>query len=604
MKKRRILLAALAAITLAPVALPFGSQSASAIQEAGQVQGKELLALGRTLNAQQAQETIQLLGASNVTADNTIYVDGVMIDRYLHIGSDMSTGVYSSVYIKEQAPGTGIQVQIVTPQNITDVSATTYQNAAITAGAKNALLRIGTVLPVTGEGALTGLYALLESQGVKVSEHDVNTAQKEITVVSNVKTDTGMTDNQVNVIISEIKKEVAKQVQENGQKQVNSTEIVNNVVNNVINNSNTNIVGDDNVVDNSVSNEANISNEIKQELEQYADDFANTQAASNVDTVQQLDVSIEDRPWKEILAELSPAMTVEEIKAMGEPDFSDAEKYHPIIPEMYKAFMDKVNQGIRIDDLYAQTFIVEKVQPSLTTESKAAFDELRELMYQYTASFEHELKADAEAQGYEFKAIKDQWLEKLQVVEDRRNNDPELAEIIQLIANATGYAPEVYTYTEIEQEGSVISLSVAEDSAIKQTVFARFQYNLENGEISEINIATMEAEPLAQDTFNFEQVYGVAVENMYQAGIIPADYTIPGYVPEEETTEEETTEEETTEENLPADMTDDSIDPTEMEIIEEDPEAGQDPIEEPTLEGEEVDPNAPVEEELEVVNPA
>ncbi|MGF3183548.1 DUF1002 domain-containing protein [Facklamia sp. P12934] len=586
MKKQKVLLLALAALTTFPASMPLISQSAMAVEQAEQTLQVEKLALGATLNSQQAQQTIQLLGANQVTPENTIYVNGVMIDRYLNIGSDASTDVYSSVYIKPQAPGTGIKVQIVTPENITAVSATTYQNAAITAGAQNALLKIGSFLPVTGEGALTGLYALLESQGVEVKQHDMQTAQKEISVVNNVKTETGLTDAQVNVIIAEIKKEVAAQVQNNGQ--VNSTEIVNTVVNNVINN--TNIEGDGNVVDNSVATDVEISNQTKQELEQYANDFAQTDAAANEDTVQQLDASIEDKKWDNILAQLEPKMTIDEIKAVETPDFSDTEKYHEILPALYNRFKQAVDQGIRVDDIYAHTFIIEAIQPELTVETKAELDNFRELLYQYTASFEGDLKAAAENEGFEFQPIKDLWMAKLQEAENLESSDASLAEIIQLIANATGFAPQVYTYTDIEQDDKVISLSVAEDSSTKITTVARFEYDLETGVISEVDPVSMEAVPLNQDTYDFNAVYGVNVENNYIANKIPVDYRIPGYTPVE-STEEETTLEEMVEEPVDSVETQTPAEEPTEELLEEEAPS-EESVDEtvPTEETESVDP--------------
>ncbi|MCR8969325.1 DUF1002 domain-containing protein [Facklamia sp. 7083-14-GEN3] len=580
MKKQKVLLLALAALTALPASMPLISQSALAVEQAGQTLQQEKLALGATLNSQQAQQTIQLLGASSVTAENTIYVDGVMIDRYLNIGSDASTDVYSSVYIKPQAAGTGIKVQIVTPENITDVSATTYQNAAITAGAQNTLLKIGSFLPVTGEGALTGLYALLESQGVVVKQHDMQTAQNEISVVSNVKTETGLTDSQVNVIIAEIKKEVASQVQNNGQ--ANSTEIVNTVINNVINN--TEVNGDGNVVDNSVATDVTISDETKQELEQYANDFAQTDAAANKDTVGQLDASIEDKKWGDILAQLQPSMTIDQIKEVETPDFSDTEKYHEILPALYNRFKEAVEQGIRVDDIYAHTFVLEAIQPDLTVETKAELDNLRELLYQYTATFEGDLKEAAENEGFEFQPIKDQWMAKLQEVENLESSDVALAEIIQLVANATGFAPQVYTYTDIEQDDKVISLSVAEDSPTKMSTLARFEYDLETGVISEVDPVSMEAVPLSQDTYDFNAVYGVNVENNYLANEVPVDYMIPGYTPVESTEEETTLEE----------MVEEPVGSVETQTPEEEP--AEDVLEEEAPSEKNMDETVPAEE--------
>lgn len=112
-----------------------------------------LMSLGDTLNVEQADMTKQLLGAQDVTPENTIRIDGTTVNKYLNDGSTASTQVFSSAYIQGQDENYGVRVQIVTPQNITLVSPMTYQNAAITAGAKDVLVRVATVVEVTGEGA-------------------------------------------------------------------------------------------------------------------------------------------------------------------------------------------------------------------------------------------------------------------------------------------------------------------------------------------------------------------------------------------------------------------------------------------------------------------
>lgn len=561
MKKQKILFTALAALVLAPVAVPITTQSVQAVTEASQVQQAQMLALGGTLNAQEAQQTIALLGAGSVTPDNTIYVDGNMINRYLNDGSNASTQVYSSAYIAPQQEGYGVQVQIVTPQNITQVSSTTYQNAAITAGARNALIKIGTITPVTGEGALTGVYALLESQGVAINPQDVQTAQNEIVVVQNVQEDTQLSDEVVNNIIAEIKKEVIIQNEENNGN-VNTTEIVNTVVNQVINN--TNIVGDGNVVDNSaeIDNQIDISNETIQELENYAQDFAQTDAAQNVDTLEQIEVSFEaEGPWSGILAQqpVEATMTIEDIIAteadyFGSEDqesvFAGVEAYHPIVESLYTVFYDYVEQGLLIEELYSHTFVVESLlAEDLTAETQAAVNELRILMYQYAANFDEAQAQEAADLGVEYIPVKDQWLNQISAAENTRVSDPSLAEIIQLTANATGLAPEVYSYQEFNQEGSLIDFSVVWDSVTHQSIMGRFIFDLETQTFSEIDYLTDSPMALQSMTFDFQSLYGVAVENNYQGMPVPADYTIPGYVPEEETTEE-ITEEETTEETV------------------------------------------------------
>ena len=506
MKKSKILFAALAALTVSPNVMPLVLNSNQVLHAVGQEQGQSLMALGASLNQQQMQETIQLLGASQVAANNTITVDGNMINKYLQIGADSSVDVYSSVYVEAQAPGSGVQVQIVTPQNITLVSNTTYQNAAITAGAKDALVRVASTIPVTGEGALTGLYALLEKQGVKVNQNDVKVAQAEITIVDKIKQNSGLTDDQVNKIMAEIKKAVAKKVQ--AGETVDGQAIVKAVLE---------------------SMNLQVSDDAFKILVQFANDFAKTQAAANKETENQIDQSINDPDWASVLANAKATMSVEDIKSIGKPDFSDTQKYHAILPAMYDKFFEYVSEGKRIDDLYSHTFILEAMDSNLSVETRAALDQLRELMYQYTAAI---FEAD----------VKDEWMNKLQAIDSIRKDNPVLAEIIQETAIKTGYAPEAYAYQNFQQVDNIISFDVADSTPDKNTVLAHFQYDVSNGELSIMDVTSGEYVPLSQ--FDLGALYNVQVDNNYAPKVIvPADFKLANATESDESSQEESSQE-------------------------------------------------------------
>lgn len=545
MKKNKGLITVMALMTMSPLALPIVQNTPTVNAQVQQVQRQGQLALGASLSAAQAQQTIALLGAGNVTPQNTIYVDGTMINRYLNDGSNASTGVFSSAYIQPQAPGYGVQVQIVTPGNITAVSTTTYQNAAITAGAKDAIIKIGTITPVTGEGALTGLYALLEQTGVKLNPQNVQTAQSEITVVNKVKDQSKLSDEDVNKIITEIKKEVITQTQQQQQqgKQVNTTEIVNNVVNNVVNN--TNINGDGNTVvnNNDVNTPIEIDNDTKQALEQYAENFAQTDAAKDEGVIQQLEASMNDEDWITILNGLEPSMTKEDILAKGIPDFSDTQKYHPILKAFYDRFFQIVKEDKNVEELYGQTFLIEILQPNLPLETRVALDELRTLMYQYAASFEPQYEQEAKSMGVPYKTIKEQWIAKYNNAEGLRTTDPNLAEIVRRTALATGFAPEVFTYQNFQQKGKVISFEVAWDTLTHQTISGRYAFDLDSMTLSQVDPGG-QAVAFTKKVYDYQSIYGVKVENAYQENPIDPQYTIPGYVPEETTVESTTTTQE------------------------------------------------------------
>ncbi|MGX7076428.1 DUF1002 domain-containing protein [Globicatella sanguinis] len=241
------------------------------------------LSLGASLTAQEAEQTKQLLGANNLPIDNTIYVDGTVVNQYLQDGSNQNTGVFSSALIEKLPEGSGVQVQVITPQNILVVKPTTYQNAAITSGAKDVLIKIATVKPVTGEGALAGVYALFEKAGLKVDQKSIVVAEKEIQLVEQAKKENQVTDVQINKIIVEMKTQITNTVVNN--QEVNIDTIVQTIINN--------------------NPDIKLSNETIEFLKQVAKDYSETEAAKNKDTVDQLDKSITEDANKPYAVDLN-----------------------------------------------------------------------------------------------------------------------------------------------------------------------------------------------------------------------------------------------------------------------------------------------------------
>lgn len=107
----------------------------------------------------------------------------------------------------------GVDVDIVTPDNITQVSKESYINASITSGIKDADIKIASVEPVTGDGALTGIYEALEQQGFEVNEDDAKNATEEINDLSQIdqnhRDDKDYSDEKMNNAVADMKGQVA-----------------------------------------------------------------------------------------------------------------------------------------------------------------------------------------------------------------------------------------------------------------------------------------------------------------------------------------------------------------------------------------------------------
>lgn len=503
MRKQKLLLAVAVALVSAPLTATFTSYQVLAVQQ--QTQGERLVSLGRSLDAQQAELTKQLLGANDVVADKVIYVDGNTVNRFLQDGSNANTQVYSSALIEQKPEGFGVQVQIVTPQNITLVKPITYQNAAITSGAKNVLIKIATVTPVTGEGALAGVYALLEKTGVQIDQKAVKVAEKEIKIVEQVKQSSGTDDAKINQVIADIKKEVTVNV--TNETNINVTQIVETVVNN--------------------HTEINLTQQDVNELQEFAEQFAQTEAAQDQDTITQLEKSIDlnlDRPWVDVLNSISEKATVEELLAMERKDYSDTSIYHPIIPALFNRFYETATNGGDITELYSHTFVVERALPNLSSEAKQSLNQLRVYLYQYAENKEENRKAEFESAGLQYVPLRTEWASNSELMSTVESANPVLAEVILKVAQATGYAPEAFIYNQLESTDNTIQIEVRELRATHVTSRGIYKYNPATQTLSGMDAVSGDFAELPT-LFDFQREYGVTVNSERIPLIeIPSDF--------------------------------------------------------------------------------
>lgn len=524
-----------------------------------------LMSLGASLDNQQIERTQQLLGAQDVASQNIIRVDGVMVNHYLNDGSNANTGVYSSAYIKPQAPNYGVQVQIVTPQNITSVSPSTYQNAAITAGAKDVLVRVATVVPVTGEGALAGVYALLEESGVTLNPKDIQVANQEITLINEIHNNVTINNYTVNKLITNIKVQIIEQKNIN----VNLTaDDINIIVINVLQN---------------YDIDAQLNNELLQKLLDYAMQFSETDAANNPETVEQLELSIIGNNWAEILANQEGSMSFEEALSLERPDYSNTETYHPIIQAMLNKVYERFENEEYTGEIYSHTFIVESLIPTLSTEELEALNYIRTLIYQVQAGSEDEA----------VKPIKTQWLLALNR-DPQLRLEPALYEMIQRISYVNGYASEALTYQDWFQDENYFIVTVVNDWTASQQILGHYALDMTTMQVYNYDLPAgrvFESEFLP--TIDFESLYGVQVEFQEFEAPLTEDYDVP---------EESIYLEENDEpfiENLPEESAEESTesDETEQSIEESNEQSAEESTDDPELESEE----EPLDEESEQI---
>lgn len=132
------------------------------------------IALGNGLSEEEKQKTQEILlkDLGNVkelkgidtTKHNDYLVDGNDLVKYVTDVPEFtsSSKAYSSALIARTKSGTGVTVDIVTPENITARTEAMYRSAAITSGVYDAYIRIGSVRTMDGSGALAGIYKIYD----------------------------------------------------------------------------------------------------------------------------------------------------------------------------------------------------------------------------------------------------------------------------------------------------------------------------------------------------------------------------------------------------------------------------------------------------------
>lgn len=147
--------------------------------------GKPTFVAGAGLSQSQIDETMKLLGITKdeVKSDTATGADLI---HYLGSGSGDDSAMISSVVVKREDKGKGINVEIVTPKNITVITADQYKNPLVTAGITDATVKVASVVPVTGESALTGVYKAFQVNGETVDADRAQLAQDELDTTTEV----------------------------------------------------------------------------------------------------------------------------------------------------------------------------------------------------------------------------------------------------------------------------------------------------------------------------------------------------------------------------------------------------------------------------------
>lgn len=269
MKVKKFLLTSAAILaTFAPFSTAFADANVQRVIDETYVQPEYVL--GYSLDDSQQGQTLGLLGYDANT--DTKPLKTMTPDIYssiMNTANDPSLQLYSSVKIQKLGNRDALQVEIVTPQNITKVTQDMYRNAAVTLGVEHAKITVAAPIPVTGESALAGIYYSLEDNGATVPQENKDLAQEELKTLSDINAENtgkeGYDENKLNVALTDIKTAVAEAKKNNANlteadvrkivedtlanynlNQVISADQINLIVNFAINLSNSGVISSEN----------------------------------------------------------------------------------------------------------------------------------------------------------------------------------------------------------------------------------------------------------------------------------------------------------------------------------------------------------------------
>ncbi len=169
MKKLRRLVIALLLLTMTMPTLVMADSA----------EDDRIVVLGKNLNDGQRKE---MLKQFNISGDlKVIEVTNQEERKYLGKYIDekhLGTRAISSAYVERLKEGEGLEVEV---NNITWVTEDMYRNALLTAGVKDARVKISSPVKVSGTAALTGIIkAFEEVSGTVISEVSKDAASEEI----------------------------------------------------------------------------------------------------------------------------------------------------------------------------------------------------------------------------------------------------------------------------------------------------------------------------------------------------------------------------------------------------------------------------------------
>lgn len=171
--------------------------------------GLPIVVYGADLTETEKQSVKDSLDVTNESEVEEISVTGKDLVNYIKDG-DSSARMFSSAKITRQDAGKGLVIDIVTEDNITQVTAEMYENAMLTAGIEDAIVEVAAPKKVTGHSALVGIYKAYEVSGETLDKERTDVANEELSVATILADKSGIDEAKVSELLTEIKKDIAE----------------------------------------------------------------------------------------------------------------------------------------------------------------------------------------------------------------------------------------------------------------------------------------------------------------------------------------------------------------------------------------------------------
>lgn len=162
--------------------------------------------IGSSLDEFQVEQTLSLLMYNEEKEKEWKTMNP---SAYTSFTIDENGDHYSSVKLQKQANKAPISVHIVTPQNITEVTADMHRNALTTLGLEHTDITIASPIEASGLSVLAAVSYSLEQNGSTISDENKTFAQEELSLLATIYKESarkkGFHEDKLNVAVIDLK---------------------------------------------------------------------------------------------------------------------------------------------------------------------------------------------------------------------------------------------------------------------------------------------------------------------------------------------------------------------------------------------------------------